>query len=103
MGKYEVSGNDLVFGIYEALSAQDARDAAAIDAGYKSEAAMEAELDAESALVAVEVEEWVAWHDENREEIVSFHAPIGGTCDIVSMAADALGVDPSEELNVTRA
>ena len=103
MNKYEVSENDVTFGVYEAETAADARDLCAQDAGYESEFDMSMELGKPSALVAVEVEEWIAWVDENREEVASFHAPVGGTCDIASMGADALGVDVSETLNVTRA
>ena len=51
---YEVSANGTLFGTYEAASAQEARDLCAIDAGYKSEADMAAQLEQASELVAVE-------------------------------------------------
>lgn len=52
--QFEVSGNGRVFGIYEADDAQGARDACAVDAGYKGEADMVATLGQPSDLVAVE-------------------------------------------------
>lgn len=52
--QFEVSANGITFGIYEAETAQEARDLCAIDAGYKSEADMTAQLGQPSELVAVE-------------------------------------------------
>lgn len=52
MTKYTVSANCIEFGIYEADSEQAARDLCAQDAGYKSEADMEAQLEQASELVA---------------------------------------------------
>lgn len=40
MSNFQVSANGQVFGVYEGQTEQDARDACAIDAGYKSEADM---------------------------------------------------------------
>lgn len=53
--QFEVSANGTVFGIYEADDAQGARDACAVDAGYKSEADMAEQLEQASELVATEV------------------------------------------------
>lgn len=52
--QFEVSANGTIFGVYAADDAQGARDACAVDAGYKSEADMVAQLDQPSELVAVE-------------------------------------------------
>ncbi len=52
MIKYQVSANGHEFGIYEAATEQEARDLCAQDAGYKSEADMEAQLEQPSELVA---------------------------------------------------
>lgn len=52
--QFEVSANGTVFGTYEAESEQAARDACAVDAGYKSEADMVERLGQPSELVAVE-------------------------------------------------
>ena len=54
--RFEVFANDLSFGIYEAETEQDARDACARDAGYESEANMVENLEQPSQLKAVEVE-----------------------------------------------
>jgi len=54
--RFEVFANDLSFGIYEAETEQDARDACARDAGYESEADMVERLEQPSQLKAVEVE-----------------------------------------------
>ena len=56
MAQFQVSANGTDFGIYEASTEQAARDACAVDAGYKSEAAMVETLESPSELVAVEVE-----------------------------------------------
>lgn len=56
---FEVSANGCVFGIYEAADEQGARDACAVDAGYKSEADMIAQLEQPSELEAVEKK--IAW------------------------------------------
>lgn len=56
MSKYEVSANGTVFGTYEAATEQKARDLCAQDAGYKSEADMEAQLEQPSELAAEAVE-----------------------------------------------
>lgn len=52
MAKFQVSANGQVFGIYEGETEQDARNACAADAGYKSEADMVAQLEEPSELVA---------------------------------------------------
>lgn len=52
---YEVSANGVVFGVYAAETAQAARDALAVDAGYESEAQMAETLGAPSELTAVRV------------------------------------------------
>jgi len=52
MVKFQVSANGMVFGIYEAATEQEARDLCAQDAGYDSEAGMEASLEQPSELVA---------------------------------------------------
>ena len=57
MSKFQVSANGQVFGIYEGETEQAARDACAVDAGYKSEADMAEQLDAPSELVAEITEE----------------------------------------------
>lgn len=54
MAKYSVSANGVEFGVYEADDAQGARDACAVDAGYKSEADMVEQLEQASELVATE-------------------------------------------------
>lgn len=54
-GKYQVEANGHVYGIYEADTAQAARDLCAIDAGYKSEADMVPQLERPSELIATEV------------------------------------------------
>lgn len=54
-GKYQVEANGHVFGIYEADTAQAARDLCAIEAGYKSEADMVDQLERASELIATEV------------------------------------------------
>jgi hypothetical protein len=53
--QYEVTANSIVCGVFIAETAQEARDQAAQDAGYKSEADMVAQLEQPSELVAVEV------------------------------------------------
>ena len=53
--QFEVSANDTVFGVYEADDEQGARDACAVDAGYKNEADMIARLGQPSELEAKEV------------------------------------------------
>lgn len=53
MPVYQVQVNGLVLGLYEADDEQDARDAAAQDAGYQSEADMAVQLDRPSELVAI--------------------------------------------------
>lgn len=79
---FEVQANGIVFGIYEADSAQGACDACAIDAGYKSEADMAAQLEQPSELVAaaiaraeggqimktadMPIRAYVEWFDEGR-------------------------------------
>lgn len=50
--QFQVSANGTTFGTYAADSEQGARDLCAIDAGYKSEADMEAQLGQRSELVA---------------------------------------------------
>ena len=50
--QFEVSANGHVFGAYEAATEQEALDLCAIDAGYKSEADMVAQLERPSELVA---------------------------------------------------
>jgi hypothetical protein len=52
MSKFEVSANGTIFGIYEAATEQEARDMCAQDAGYKSEADMEVQLEQPSELEA---------------------------------------------------
>lgn len=47
-------------------------------------------------------EAWEAWEDGKRDESVIFLVPIGGTYDIASAGAEALGVDVSEYLNVSK-
>jgi hypothetical protein len=55
MGKqFQVEANGTVFGIYEADDEQAARDACAVDAGYKSEDDMVRQLGQPSELVATE-------------------------------------------------
>ena len=54
--RFEVFANGHSFGIYEAETEQDARDACARDAGYESEADMIEKLEQPSQLKAVEVE-----------------------------------------------
>jgi hypothetical protein len=54
--RFEVFANGHSFGIYEAETEQDARDACARDAGYESEANMVERLEKPSQLKAVEVE-----------------------------------------------
>ena len=54
-GKYQVEANGHVYGIYEADTAQAARDLCAVDAGYKSEADMVDQLEQASELIATEV------------------------------------------------
>ena len=56
-GKYQVEANGHVYGIYEADTAQAARDLCAVDAGYKSEADMVDQLEQASDLIATEVGE----------------------------------------------
>jgi hypothetical protein len=53
--KFEISANGTVFGTYEGATEQQARDACAIDAGYKSESDMVAKLEAPSEFVVVQV------------------------------------------------
>jgi hypothetical protein len=53
--QYEISANGTIFGTYEADSEQAARDLAAQDAGYKSEADMAAQLEQPSELIAREI------------------------------------------------
>ena len=52
--QFQVEANGTVFGVYEAEDAQGARDACAVDAGYKSEADMASQLEQPSELVATE-------------------------------------------------
>lgn len=50
--KFTVWANDVVFGIYDAETEDDARDACAIDAGYTSEDDMVLQLEQPSDLIA---------------------------------------------------
>jgi hypothetical protein len=102
MSKYEVSANDTIFGVYDAESESEARDLCARDAGYESEADMAQRLGEKSALVAVEVEEWLTWEDGKRDDAVAFFHPIYGGPNLVESAANHLCVDVSESLNVRR-
>lgn len=54
--QFEVRANGTALGTYEADDAQGARDACAVDAGYKSEADMTERLDQTSNLVATVIE-----------------------------------------------
>lgn len=104
MAKFNVSANGTTFGTYEGDTEQAARDACAVDAGYKSEADMVEQLESPSELqaVIVETETWIAWIDGDKENAVEFEVPLGDTYDVASAGADALGVELSEELNVAR-
>jgi hypothetical protein len=53
--QFIVSASGTFFGIYEANTGQEARDLCAVDAGYKSESDMAAQLNQPSELVATEV------------------------------------------------
>ena len=55
MTQFEVFANNTVFGVYEADTDQAARDACAMDAGYKSEADMVERLSQPSELVATQL------------------------------------------------
>ncbi len=106
MAKFLVSwvgGDDI--GVYEAEDADAAILASVNDAGYASlEMAADFIYDdaGEITLQATEVEEWEAWEDEKRDEAKRFMVPAGGVVDIAEAAAQALGVDVSESLNVER-
>ena len=102
MAQFQVSSNGTEFGIYEADTEQAARDACAVDAGYKREDQMVETLESPSELLAVEVETWEAWVDGQRDAAVEFHAPVGETFDIAEAGAAALGIEVCEELNVRR-
>lgn len=102
MKQFEISANGHVFGIYAASSEQAARDVLAREAGYDDEADMMDQLGQASELVAVEVEEWVAWEDGKKDDAVSFFVPSSGTFDIDAAGARALGVDVSESFHVSR-
>jgi len=52
MKTYQVHANGMLCGLYSANSEQEARDLAAIDAGYDSEADMESQIEKASELVA---------------------------------------------------
>lgn len=56
MSHYQVSANGTIFGTYEAQDPQAARDACAVDAGYKSESDMVDQLEQPSELLAVEIQ-----------------------------------------------
>ena len=58
MTKFQVSANGQALGVYEGETAQDARNACAVDAGYKGEADMVAQLESPSELSADAVEEF---------------------------------------------
>ena len=45
MKSYQVEANGVIFGIYQAADIQSAKDACAVDAGYKSEADMIVQLE----------------------------------------------------------
>ena len=53
--QYQVEANGTVFGVYQADDEQGARDACAVDAGYRDEADMVDQLNQPSDLVATEV------------------------------------------------
>jgi hypothetical protein len=53
--QYEISANGMICGVFTADSEQAARDLAAQDAGYKSEADMVDQLEQPSELVAVDL------------------------------------------------
>lgn len=100
--QFEVSANGHVFGIFAASSEQAARDLCAKEAGYEDEADMVDRLKQASELVAVEVEEWAAWEDGQKDGAVSFFAPSWGYFDHAAAGARALGVDVSESFHVSR-
>ena len=100
--KYEVTANSITCGVFDASTEQEARDLVAQFAGYKSEADMVARLEQPSELIATEVEAWTAWVDGDKIGAVEFFAPVGGTFDIAEAGAAALGVEVSEQLNVSR-
>lgn len=47
-------------------------------------------------------ETFIAWLDGQESNAVEFEAPVQSTFDIAQAAADALGVDVCDELNVKR-
>jgi hypothetical protein len=55
MATYQVHANGTVFGLYDGATEQAARDLCAVDAGYKSEDDMVAQLGQASELVAVDI------------------------------------------------
>ena len=96
----EVSANGCVVGIYDAVDAQGARDACAVDAGYESEAEMVALIGYPSDLVANEVQTWEAWLDGERDQSVLF--TVYPNEEVVEAGASALNVRVTESLNVLR-
>ena len=55
MPTFQIHANDIVFGLYEGDTLQEALDKCAVDAGYKSEADLIAQLGRVSQLIAVDV------------------------------------------------
>ena len=55
MATYQIHANDIVFGLYTGDTMQEARDMCAVDAGYRSEADLIAQLGRVSQLIAIDV------------------------------------------------
>lgn len=66
-----VEANGTIFGVYKARSEQGARDVCAVDAGYKSEADMTAQMESPSELMASDVTHLVAQMPEIDESMTA--------------------------------
>jgi hypothetical protein len=86
--QYEVSANDTICGVFTADSEQAARDLAAQDAGYKSEADMVAQLEQPSELVAADVTGTVVCEDKRIDMAAARNLMDDELCEAINGTVD---------------
>ena len=102
MALFQVTVNGDISGYYTTDTDQDARDAAAIEAGYLSEADFISRLDQKVELKAIEVEAWSAWIYGQHLPPVRFYVPVNVDVDVTAAGAKALGINVCIDLVVQR-
>ena len=103
MALFQVYVNGEESCIYTADTEQYARDSAAIDAGYLSEADLISRLEEKVVLTAFEVEASTAWVYGQLLPAVTFYVPVDGDVDVTAAGAKALGLENCIDLVVQRA